>query len=156
MGFDLSNLTDATFYALLPDGRREVVKKIKDLETFEASKYIKIRKVIFHNPATIVFWEDGTKTVVKCMKGDVYNYEMGIAMCMLKKIFGDSYRYFKKDVKKWIPEPRKDGWSMNVTVAPDYSQKVKEHMPDFAEAFADFLRKWGDEYDRDRAAKTAD
>lgn len=145
-----------TFYAVFEDGRVVQVSRIADVSCAVRSSETKIKKVIFHKPATIVYWEDGTKTVVKCTKGDVYNYEMGIAMCMLKKIFGDSYRYFKKDVKKWIPEPRKDGWSMNVQVAPDYSQKVKEHMPDFAEAFADFLRKWGDEYDRDRAAKTAD
>ena len=25
-----------------------------------------IKKVIFHDPATVVFWKDGTKTVVKC------------------------------------------------------------------------------------------
>lgn len=27
-----------------------------------------IKNVIFNDPATIVFWKDGTKTVVKCQK----------------------------------------------------------------------------------------
>ena len=31
--------------------------------------------VIFHNPATIVFWDDGDKTVVKCQPGDTFSAE---------------------------------------------------------------------------------
>lgn len=60
---------------------------------------IKIRHVIFSGPATIVFWADGDKTVVKCMDGDTMNYEMGIALCTLKKLFGPSYIDFKKHMK---------------------------------------------------------
>ena len=37
-----------------------------------------IVKVIFNNPATIVYWLDGTKTVVKCQPGDVYSKETGL------------------------------------------------------------------------------
>jgi len=43
------------------------------------------RKVIFNPPATIVIWEDGTKTVVKCMEGDTYDAEKGLALCYMKK-----------------------------------------------------------------------
>jgi len=143
MGFDF-DLDAATVYALLPDGKREVIKKIKASETFEAGKYIKIRKVIFSGPATIVFWNDGSKTVTKCAKDDDFNYELGIAMCMLKKIFGESYKDFKKDSKKWIPEEKKDGWSINVRIAPDYSHKIKEHLPEFAKACANFMREWAE------------
>ena len=62
----------------------------------------RIEKVIFSGPATIVFWDDGDKTVVKCMDGDQMNYEMGIAMCTLKKIFGSSYGAFKKHIKELV------------------------------------------------------
>lgn len=58
-----------------------------------------IKKVIFHNPATIVLWEDGTKTVVKCQEGDTYSKEIGLAMCMLKKYMGNKGNFnevFKK------------------------------------------------------------
>lgn len=85
----------------------------------------KIKHVIFSGPATIVFWDDGDKTVVKCMDGDQLNYEMGIAMCTLKKIFGASYLNFKKDIKKWAPEVEK-----------------KERGKEFSDAFAEFLRDW--------------
>jgi len=58
-----------------------------------------IKKVIFHDPATIVLWEDGTKTVVKCQEGDTYSKEIGLAMCMLKKYMGNESNFnnvFKK------------------------------------------------------------
>ena len=32
-----------------------------------------IKKVIFNDPATVVIWDDGTKTVVKCSEGDTYS-----------------------------------------------------------------------------------
>lgn len=47
------------------------------------------RKVIFNKPATIVIWEDGSKTVVKCQKGDVYDPEKGLALCFMKKALGN-------------------------------------------------------------------
>ena len=47
-----------------------------------------ISRVIFRNPATIVFWNDGTKTVTKCSESDTYSKEAGLAICCLKKAFG--------------------------------------------------------------------
>lgn len=63
----------------------------------------KIAKVIFNKPATIVFWEDGDKTIVKCSKNDIYDPEKGLAMAISKKYFGNTGRYFE-EFKKWIPE----------------------------------------------------
>ena len=60
-------------------------------------------KVIFHDPATIVFWNDGTKTVVKCQPGDIYSKEMGLALCFSKKMLGNKSN-FNNEFKKWIPE----------------------------------------------------
>lgn len=48
----------------------------------------KVDRIKFHGPATIIFWEDGTKTVVKCQEGDEYNAEKGVLICALKKILG--------------------------------------------------------------------
>ena len=63
---------------------------------------LSIDHVIFSGPATIVFWADGDKTIVKCKPGDEYSYDVGIAMATLKKIFGDSYSVYKNDVKRKI------------------------------------------------------
>ena len=65
--------------------------------------YFKIKKVIFNDPATIVFWADGSKTVVKCQEGDVFDKEKGLAMAISKRALGDKGRYCE-EFKKWIPE----------------------------------------------------
>ena len=62
-----------------------------------------IKKVIFNDPATIVYWKDGTKTVVKCQDGDVYDKEKGLAMAIVKKLFGNKGNY-NKVFKKYIGE----------------------------------------------------
>jgi len=50
-----------------------------------------IDKVVFSDPATIVFWKDGTKTVTKCSKGDTFNKETGLAMCIIRKLCNNKH-----------------------------------------------------------------
>ena len=57
---------------------------------------LKIEKVIFNDPATIVFWSDKTKTVVKCDSKDHFSEEMGLAMACTKKLLGNNYTYYGK------------------------------------------------------------
>ena len=45
-----------------------------------------IDHVVFNDPATIVFWKDGTKTVTKCHAGDTFNKEKGIEKCIISKL----------------------------------------------------------------------
>lgn len=62
-----------------------------------------IQKVIFNDPATIVYWVDGTKTVVKASEGTAFDPEKGIAMAISKKFFGNRGNYydvFRKYLKK--------------------------------------------------------
>lgn len=47
-------------------------------------------KVIYHNPATIVFWGDGTKTVVKASSHDEFNEFAGFCAALAKKVYGTS------------------------------------------------------------------
>ena len=75
--------------------------KTKPTPIFDA--YDKIKDVKFANPATIVFWKDGTKTVVKAQGDEEYIPEVGLAMCICKKVMGntrDYYRVFKHWMKK--------------------------------------------------------
>lgn len=62
-----------------------------------------IKKVIFNDPATIVLWNDGTKTVVKCQEGDEYSKEKGLALCIAKKHLGNKSN-FNNEFKRWIHE----------------------------------------------------
>lgn len=66
-----------------------------------------IKNVIFNDPATIVFWSDGTKTVVKCQDGEPYDAEKGLAMAISKKALGNQGNYCNV-FKKWLPEEEED------------------------------------------------
>ena len=67
--------------------------------------YFEIKKVIFNNPATIVYWKDGTKTVVKCGKDDTFDEEKGLALCFMKKALGNKGNY-NNTFKKYIEEKK--------------------------------------------------
>lgn len=58
-----------------------------------------IKKVIFNDPATIVYWYDGTKTVVKATD-EAFDPEKGLAMAITKKALGNKGSYFD-EIKKW-------------------------------------------------------
>lgn len=62
-----------------------------------------IEKVIYNDPATIVFWADGTKTVVKCGEEDIYDYQTGLLMCIAKKAYGNKGS-FNDILREWMPE----------------------------------------------------
>ena len=61
-----------------------------------------IKSAIYNDPATIVFWEDGTKTVVK-YKNEKFDPEKGLAMAFSKKMLGNKGNYYNI-FKKWLPE----------------------------------------------------
>jgi len=48
------------------------------------------KRVVFSNPATIVFWNDGTKTVVKAMSIDTFDPERGYLQAYFEKTSGMS------------------------------------------------------------------
>jgi hypothetical protein len=65
-----------------------------------------IKDVIFNDPATIVFWADGTKTVVQA-RDEKFDPEKGLAMAISKKAMGNTRDYyipFKKWLKKYAPK----------------------------------------------------
>lgn len=61
-----------------------------------------IKQVIFNKPATIVYWMDGTKTVVKA-SGEDFDPEKGLAMAYAKKALGNKGSYFNH-FKKWTKQ----------------------------------------------------
>ena len=80
-------------------------KKMKELERgskMDRDICKEIKNVKFNPPATIVFWTDNTKTVVKC-NGEDYDPEKGFAMCICKKVLGNKGNYYKV-FKKWLPK----------------------------------------------------
>lgn len=68
-----------------------------------AFKFPEIEDVIFNDPATIVFWSDGTKTVVKCQEDDEWDPEKGLAMAISKKALGNKGN-FNNEFFYWLDE----------------------------------------------------
>ena len=75
--------------------------------TKKNTKNFEIKKVIFNNPATIVYWADGTKTVVKAQKGDIFDPEKGLTMAFTKKALGNEGSYYNT-IKKWTDKYEMD------------------------------------------------
>lgn len=61
-----------------------------------------IKNVIYSRPATIVNWSDGTKTVSKVHGSDEYNPEVGLILCVLKKLQGSTH--IRDLLHTWVPE----------------------------------------------------
>ena len=81
--------------------RNEVLKAIREYE--RRNSMFGIKNVIHNDPATIVYWCDGTKTVVKCGENDIYDPEKGLAMAIAKKVLGNKGNYYN-EFKKWLPK----------------------------------------------------
>ena len=61
-----------------------------------------IKEVIYNDPATIIIWSDGTKTVAKCEGGDVYDREKGFYICLLKELLGKKFmKIYSNECKTW-------------------------------------------------------
>lgn len=82
-----------------PNGEAEIlidVNKEDKTMMIPVIRRPQIKKVIFSDPATIVFWEDGTKTVVKCEEGEKFDPEKGVAIALAKKVL------YSKDYSRLI------------------------------------------------------
>jgi hypothetical protein len=103
------NWTDEMFEGLAKEEEKEKQKPEVVTPEFDNTieAKIKIEKVIFNDPATIIFyrvplfsngeiieWSELKKSVAKCNKieGDVYNKKVGLSVAVLKA--------FKKEIEK--------------------------------------------------------
>lgn len=53
----------------------------------------KIKNIDFQPPLTVVVWNDGTKTFVKCDEDESFDPEKGAAMAIAKKAMGNKYNF---------------------------------------------------------------
>lgn len=82
---DMSIEEFVDLFAKQLNGKREIVKPKQKLVINGKT----IKEVIYHNPATIIKWTDGTKTIAKCDKYDSYDKEKGFYICILKELLGN-------------------------------------------------------------------
>ena len=60
----------------------------------EKFKNYRIKKVIISGPATIVFFGDKTKIVVKCSEDETFDLEKALALAIARKALGNKGSYF--------------------------------------------------------------
>ena len=105
-----------------------------------------VDRIIFSPPATIVFWKDGTKTVVKCADGEPFSEYNGFAAALLKKVFG-SNSAVKKIIqrKKQYTTPAKanSNSAKDAALEQCFKELVNEyeHLKNRAENLNLYLRK---------------
>ena len=97
---DLPDLTGLSRSSSLYDDITEALNRAFNPIIF--GKTLPIKKVIYNGPATIILWDDRTKTVVKCKEGDSYSPEAGFALAVLKRLTGNG---FHKCLRKYGTHP---------------------------------------------------
>ncbi len=101
-------------------GRHNAERKdplVKTVKTSEKEKTtmstidFRVKKIMHNGPATIVFWKDGTKTVVRLKDGDKYDPYAAFTAAVAKRLYGKTVKIseivdrYSKDLKKIdIPE----------------------------------------------------
>lgn len=92
VSYSLSSPRSAMEHFLVKDGAIVTADDYNEVkETINMSAFVfpvimpQIEKVMFHDPATIIYWSDGDKTVVKATEGETFNEEIGLAMAISKK-----------------------------------------------------------------------
>lgn len=93
--------TDYSGYFAVADNMHKPPESIADMMSkFFTGPSIRIKQVMFNGPATIVYWSDDTKTIVKCMEDEEFDPEKGLAMAICKRLYGgDFHRVFKDSLK---------------------------------------------------------
>lgn len=82
MDEDFSNIFDKPSYDLW-----KILRKGSDSKMFELN--IIPKRIIVSGPCTIFFWNDKTKTVVRCSKTDEWDTSDAIVAAYTKKLLGD-------------------------------------------------------------------
>lgn len=81
---------------------KDLHKSVYGMTSMSTDTVFMIR-VIYNDPATIAFWSDGTKTIVKAQPGDIFDPEKGLAMAIVKKACGNKGNYYNS-FKRWLPK----------------------------------------------------
>lgn len=85
---------------------RAMYNAVYQKEVRAAMNAATIKNAIFAPPATIVYWSDGSKTIVKCSEKDVFDPEKGLAMAIAKRCGGNNGSYYK-EIRHWVEKSRK-------------------------------------------------
>lgn len=123
---------------VLGDLLKDLIKKKTEDETKEFKSAVlrgkknhidtvirNINKIRFDEGWTIIFWKSGAVTKVKCQDGEPFDYEKGIAMAIIKHMYGDISYYneiFKKTLEQGEKKVTKEG---AIEITPKTKPQVK-------------------------------
>jgi hypothetical protein len=86
---------------------RPIKPEEKKLDPMDVVNALKPERVIYSGPKTIVFWPDGTKTMVSLMEGQEYDEYGAFCAAVVKKMFGATHKAKKfLDTVKVVQEPK--------------------------------------------------
>lgn len=110
------------------------------------------KKVKFSGPATIILWEDGTKTVVKCQKEDVWSDEVGIVMCYMKKMLGNKGNFnniFREAMKVAEVQTKKEELTSSTAIEGEsYYSSALDSMKQNINEINEFMKDAADALDK--------
>lgn len=117
-----------------------IYNRTYEKEASAAMSTASIKNVIFAPPATIVYWSDGSKTVVKCSEKDVFDPEKGLAMAIAKRCGGNKGSYYK-EIQNWVEKSGKKypgkpaaGKAVDLDVLKKYSSEANKDFEKFLSA----------------------
>lgn len=73
---------------------RDIIQNIVNCKLAQAQRDT-IKKIIFSKKACVVFWEDGTKTVVKQKENDKFDKYAAVAQAVMKHQYGSTSAFHK-------------------------------------------------------------
>ena len=118
------------------DTMRYCYDDVATVKKFSASMELRvdipgmIDRVIFYDPATIIYWKDGSKTVVKRSEDDIWDPEKGFCMAVIKKLYGRT-----SFIKRFM-EPEEEMSILTV-------EEARENLKNFGKKLNDMMGKGG-------------
>lgn len=85
-----------------------------------------VEKVIVNGPKTIVFWNDGTKTIVSCREGEEFDIYTAFCAALAKKMFGSTSRVKAILEDKLIIQEKKDKKKSDTLANDDLLNELNE------------------------------
>ena len=122
---------------------------MKNKEEYEKKhNHMSIKNIDFQPPLTIVVWEDGTKTFVKCAKDEIFDPEKGAAMAIAKKALGDKYAYIETIsyyVDKWLKKDKNKNFIKVDRVLKENKEDREEKFTEKENKIINYLRDCEDD-----------
>lgn len=101
-------------------------------------KELRPEKIIFNDRTTIVIWNDGSKTKSTCSENDIFDEQIGLASCLLKKVYGKKV-HGKKLFERMLASAERH--SISKTSGGSHSENIIENRRSFSKEIEKVARR---------------